>query len=49
MEVLTNYLLECNCELDYYLLYIELHYNGLMTDWGLYIGLAFAVKVERNG
>ena len=44
-----NYRLECNFDLTHYVLYNELHYNGLMTDWELYVELAFAVKVERKG
>ena len=31
-----------------YLLYNELHYNGLMTDWGLE-GRAQAMSDERQG
>ena len=27
-----------------YLLYIELYYNGLMTDWGLYKPLAYDMR-----
>ena len=31
-----------------YLLYNELHYNGLMTDWGLSCRLSFRQAIQRR-
>ena len=32
-----------------YLLYNELHYNGLMTDWGLYLDIPSLSILKEEG